>query len=121
MFLIRVAFWLSVAILFIPAGERNPDDAAPRTVSAGEAVFALHALWTDLSGFCARNPQVCETRDAALVTFTDKARNGARIVYQYLGDNEQRLDADQAPAVPPSQEATYGEDDSVTTLYPSDT
>lgn len=97
MFLIRAAFWLSVVILFIPAGQSNDNAKEAQTVSAGEAFVAVHALWSDLSGFCERNPQVCATRDAALGTFTQKARNGVRILYRYLDGGDGATEAAGEP------------------------
>ena len=73
MFLIRAAFWLSVAILFIPADPETGTDA-PR-VTAIEALVAAKATIADLSGFCTRNPDVCTTSDAAFRLFTEKAHN----------------------------------------------
>ena len=84
MFLIRAAFWLSVAILFIPADPETGTDA-PR-VSAVEALVAAKATIADLSGFCARNPDVCTTGDAAFQLFTEKAHSGVRMLYRYFGE-----------------------------------
>lgn len=92
-FLIRVAFWLSLVILLIPA------DAAPegttttgRQVSTFEAVGAAASTYQDLKGFCGRNPEACDTGRAALDTFSAKARTGLRWVYRQLDG-----DADLAP------------------------
>jgi hypothetical protein len=84
MFLIRAAFWLSVAILFIP-GDQSSD--APR-VSMVNALVAARATVADLSGFCQRNPDVCVTGGTAVDVFTDKAGNGVRMLYRYLNDDE---------------------------------
>ena len=84
MFLIRAAFWLSVAILFIPADPETGTDA-PR-VTAIEALVAAKATIADLSGFCTRNPDVCTTSDAAFRLFTEKAHNGVRMLYRYFGE-----------------------------------
>jgi hypothetical protein len=90
MFLIRAAFWLSLVVMLIPA---DPDSGqeAPR-VSAMQAFFAAKATVADMSGFCDRNPDVCSTGGAALKVFTEKARIGARKLYDYFGD-----DAEQDP------------------------
>jgi len=86
MFLIRAAFWLSVAVLFIPAGQSEEQQAQAQTVSTGEAILAAQSLWSDVSGFCQRNPEVCETGGTALQTFSLKARNGARMLYEFFDD-----------------------------------
>lgn len=82
MFLIRAAFWLTIAIMFIPA---NPDTNAPApSVSVIEAVVATRAAVADLSNFCDRNPDVCVTGAAAFSAFSEKAQNGARLLFRYL-------------------------------------
>src|SRR5437660_9601187 len=89
-FLIRAAFWLSIAILFIPADPETGTDA-PR-VTAIEALVAARATIADFSAFCDRNPDVCTTGNAALRLFSDKAHNGVRMLYRYFndaGDNSQ--------------------------------
>jgi hypothetical protein len=85
MFLIRAAFWLSLVVMLIPA---DPDSGqeAPR-VSAMQAIFAARATVADMSGFCNRNPDVCSTGGAAFSVFAEKARIGARKLYDYFGDD----------------------------------
>jgi hypothetical protein len=84
MFLIRAAFWLSIVILFIPADPQS-HTPAPR-VSLIEGLVAARAVVADLSHFCERNPDVCVTGNAAFQVFTEKAQNGARILYRYLDE-----------------------------------
>ncbi|MHA1158356.1 MAG: DUF5330 domain-containing protein [Alphaproteobacteria bacterium] len=93
MFLIRTAFWLSLVILLIPG---NPDTGqdAPR-VGALQALSAMQATFTDMTGFCDRNPAVCTTGEAAFRVFGDKARNGARMIYDYFGDSPEDIDIDR--------------------------
>jgi hypothetical protein len=90
MFLLRAAFWLTIAVMFIPS-DPNTGTEAPR-VSALEAFGAAQATISDLSGFCGRNPGVCVTGSAALDVLAEKAQNGARLLYRYLDD--QGADAD---------------------------
>lgn len=92
MFLIRVAFWLSVAVLFIPAEQNDTEQMPVKLVSTGEAIVAVQSVWTDLSGFCGRNPQVCVTGETAMMTFSQKAKNGARMVYNFLDGEEQAIE-----------------------------
>lgn len=84
-FLLRVAFWLSLVILFIPA---DPQVAAQgndgRDVSTLEAIGAANSTWQDVKGFCTRNPDACGIGRMALDTFSAKARTGARWVYEKL-------------------------------------
>jgi hypothetical protein len=82
MFLLRSAFWLSIAILLIPA-DPEAGTEAPR-VTAIEALVAAKATIADMSAFCDRNPDVCVTGSAALQLFSEKAHNGVRMLYQYF-------------------------------------
>jgi hypothetical protein len=82
MFLLRAAFWLSVVILFLPGDPQSGTDA-PR-VTAIQALMAARATIADMSGFCDRNPDVCVTGSAALGAFTEKAENGARMIFRYF-------------------------------------
>ena len=83
MFLIRTAFWLSLVIMFLPAGSDSVEGDA-NTVGALEAYVAAQEAYGDLSMFCERNADACKTGNAAIATFGQKARNGAQIVFEYL-------------------------------------
>lgn len=98
MFLLRAAFWLSVAILFIPADPQTGE--APR-VTVVNAFLAAKATVADLSAFCDRNPDVCVTSGAAFDMFAEKAENGVRMLYRYL----------DTPETPDTTEGTLTEDD----------
>ncbi|MEP2743483.1 MAG: DUF5330 domain-containing protein [Bauldia litoralis] len=81
MFLIRAAFWLSVAILLIPTDSQTGE--APR-VTLVNAFLAAKATVADLSAFCDRNPDVCVTSGAAFELFAEKAESGVQMIYNYL-------------------------------------
>lgn len=93
MFLIRAAFWLSLVIAFIPV---NPEDLreGQRPISTGETLFAAQAVVADIAGFCDRNPQTCGTGRELFSQFGAKAKAGARIVYDYLDEQDQPAEAD---------------------------
>jgi hypothetical protein len=83
-FLLRVAVWLSIVVMLIPADPQNGSEA-PR-VSVVQAFMAARATIADLSAFCQRNPDVCVTGNAAAQMFGDKAESGVRLLYKYLND-----------------------------------
>jgi len=113
MFLLRTAFWLSVVVILIPADPETGEDA-PR-VTAIEALSAAQTAAQDLSQFCVRNPDVCDTGGTALHVFADKVRYGTRMIYSYFGDDSAESKA--APAretltpddVAPEWQAAKGE------------
>ena len=89
MFFIRMAFWLSVVVILLPADGASTTavrDDSP-SIGAMEAIGAARAALEDISEICNRRPAVCETSQAALQTFGQKAKYGARTLYEYLDDN----------------------------------
>ena len=105
MFLLRAAFWLSVVILLLPGDPKTRADA-PR-VSAVEALVAARAAIADMSAFCERNPDVCETGTAAFQVFAAKVQYSARTIYDYFNR-------------PESEGSETGADDRLGTLSPED-
>lgn len=91
-FLLKVAFWLTIVVLLLPAEQTN--EVQQPQVSAIEALSAAQAAVEDAGGFCARNPQACEVGAQAFQTFGEKAQYGAKLLYEFLtarfaGDVEQ--------------------------------
>ena len=74
MFIIRTAFWLSLLILLLPTNEQD------QRVVYGNAQAAIK----DLSSFCSRNPDVCESSKKAARTFSAKAEFGAKMVMDFF-------------------------------------
>ena len=79
MFLVRTIFWLSIVVALIPV---NPADLGEgqRPVSTMETLGAAQTVIHDLTGFCERNPQACNTGNELFAQFGAKARTGARYV-----------------------------------------
>ncbi len=93
-FLFKSAFWLSVALLFIPLPPSSEDGAAQ--VGALDAFFAAREAVSDMSEICARKPDVCEVGGALVGSMGARAREGARLAYEALGGH---LDEPEAPTV----------------------
>ena len=98
-FLLRTVFWLTVVILLLP----SDPDAGPEApqVSLVQAVDAIRAMITDLSQFCVRNPELCQTGEAVIQVAADKARYGIEQLQTYLDHNavgENTLTAEDAGA-----------------------
>lgn len=108
-FLLRVAFWLSIVLVFLPSGDYRPKDQAQ--IGAAEAVNAASAAVSDLSGFCGRQPDACQVGGQAVIAFGQRAQAGARYLFDVLHD---RL----APSTTGSIGA--GTSSSQSTLKPSD-
>ncbi len=87
MFLLRTAFWLSVVIFLIPVdhtAEQQAETAMVQPIGALEAASAAQATFSDMSGFCGRNPTACEIGGRVATTFLLKAQTGARMVYDFI-------------------------------------
>jgi len=82
-FLLRTAFWLTLVLVLIPLGS-GKESTTVEKVDPVSAFLAAQATVSDIGGFCGRNPQACETGGNALTAIGSRARDGARIVYEYL-------------------------------------
>ena len=85
-FLIRTIFWFSLVLLVLPlspedsSGAADPVGAFEAINAAREAVSQGHEVLIQ-SG---RRPEICETGRAAFHTIGVRAREGARIAYEFL-------------------------------------
>ena len=92
MFFLKTVFWLSLVIFLIPAGKET-SAAGQGEISKFEALSAAQAVWNDFSAFCERNQDTCETGNQLATHFSDKARNGAKMLYEYLGEDSGQTSA----------------------------
>ncbi|HHY48499.1 MAG TPA: DUF5330 domain-containing protein, partial [Alphaproteobacteria bacterium] len=83
----RVAFWLSIVVVLLPAGPKTDPDAP--AVSTFEAIGAAQAAIKDARGFCQREPEACAVGSQALQVFGQKAQNGARMLYELLSSSSE--------------------------------
>ena len=74
MFLVRMAFWLMILILLLPTDQQQQSDVY------GTAEAAVK----DVSGFCGRNPGVCEKGEDAFGVFLHKVQFGAQILMGFI-------------------------------------
>ncbi len=83
MFLIRAAFWLTLVIAFIPV-KQSDLPVGQRSISTMETVSLAQSVFADLSTFCARNAETCETGGVLISQMGMKAREGAKLAYTWL-------------------------------------
>jgi len=57
-FLLRLAFWLGIVLIFLPSGAARPG-AAPNAVGTSGTIAAASATIGDLRQFCRRQPGAC--------------------------------------------------------------
>jgi hypothetical protein len=89
MFLIRLAFWVGLAVLLLPSDERQQ-----------ERLYATAAATVERAAtFCDRNEKVCATAGELWATFLKKAEFGARLAINAAGAAGRASD-DAAPLPP---------------------
>ncbi len=85
-FMIKTGFWFSlvlVALPFLDPGSRDTLADAP-PVEVGVSVAAAIEAFEDIRQICARKPDVCETGGQTFAALGVRAKEGARIAYQFL-------------------------------------
>jgi hypothetical protein len=87
MFLIRVGFWVGLAVLLLPTDERQ------QARLYGTAVATVERVTT----FCDRNAQACAAGAELWATFVKKAEFGARMAIDLVSSSG-RKDEDAASA-----------------------
>jgi hypothetical protein len=112
---LKAAFWLTIVVMFLPAGESTP--SAPQ-VGASEAISAASAAVSDARQFCSRQPDACAVGSQAATVLGQKAQNGAKMLYEFLSD---RLAPDETGSVSAENaDRSAGAPSSQHTLTPAD-
>jgi hypothetical protein len=96
MFLLRTAFWTSVALALIPSFAPTQSQTVPIDLPASEAVTAASATVADVSTFCERRPQACAAGAEFISAFGQRAEAGAKILYELVSERLAKPDADKA-------------------------
>ncbi|WP_157928803.1 DUF5330 domain-containing protein [Pararhizobium haloflavum] len=85
--LVKGAFWFSAVLLTLPiidtSSEETGADTAPK-IEMTQTLSALAVAVADIKAICERHPDVCETGGETLTALGHRARDGARIAYEYL-------------------------------------
>jgi hypothetical protein len=92
MFLLRTAFWVSVALALLPSFAPRQAATAPPEVGTADAMTAASETVADLSGFCARRPEACAAGVQFANAFGQRAQAGARILYEFVGEKLARTE-----------------------------
>lgn len=97
-FLLRVAFWIGLVLVLLPT-DKSADDKKLPEVGAAEAVSAATAAMSDLSQFCARQPQACVIGGQAASVIGHRAQSGAKKVYDFLRDQKSSKSGDETGSI----------------------
>lgn len=94
--LIKGTFWFSLVLIALPLFSAESTDRleeGPQFQTAG-SMAAVWTLYDDITSICEREPQVCEVGTHTIGVLGARAKEGARIAYQYLDDQFGADDAD---------------------------
>lgn len=92
-FLIRMAFWIGLVLVLLPA-DKTPDSEKMPQVGAADAVSAASAAMSDLGQFCARQPHACAVGGQAATVIGHRAQSGAKKVYDFIRDSKSGKNSD---------------------------
>lgn len=85
-FLIKGTFWFSLVLVLLPfldpTGSKTLENG-PK-VDVGDTVSAATEAFSYISAICVQKPDVCEKGTETFVALGHRAREGARIAYQFL-------------------------------------
>jgi hypothetical protein len=96
-FLLRLAFWLGVVAVLLPRDGTAPPPSAQ--ISALDAMSAATATVGDLRQFCERQPEACNVGSQAAVVLEDRAKAGAKRLYDMFNERLAANDGDRAITV----------------------
>lgn len=104
-FLIKGTFWFSLVLVLLPFLDPESSDKLNRgpSVEIGDTFSAASEALNYVTGMCAEKPDVCQKGSETFVALGHRAREGARIAYQFL--DTQFADEDVAAAEPAKKEA----------------
>jgi hypothetical protein len=86
MSLLRTALLVSVALALLPTFAPRQDSTVPADVAATDAVNAASATFSDLSRLCERRPDACAAGSEFATAFGQRTREGAKILYNFVGN-----------------------------------
>lgn len=88
-FLLRMAFWIGLVLVLLPRDHTpETDKAAAPQVGASDAISAATAAASDMSQFCKRQPAACEVGGNAAAFIGERAKEGAKKVYQIITEKK---------------------------------
>lgn len=87
-FLMRVAFWLTVALVLLPSVGSQPSATSAKgpQLDATDAAVAAGAAVADMSNFCDRQASACVVGAQAAAVIGHRAQTGARMVYDFISE-----------------------------------
>ena len=106
-FLIKGTFWFSLVLVLLPFlnAESTATLEKGPTVQLGDTFSAASEAIGYVTAICLEKPDVCEKGSETFVALGHRAREGARIAYQFLDTQFAEDGADVAKAEPAKKDA----------------
>jgi hypothetical protein len=98
MFLLRTAFWVSVVLALLPSFAPKQPASIKTDFEPAQAITAASATVQDLSEFCDRQRDACAAGGQFASAFGQRTQEGAKILYDMIGDRFARGDRASAGA-----------------------
>lgn len=92
--ILKGCFWFSLVLIALPLFDAESTqrlEAGPNFETAG-SISAAMSLYSDVTSICQREPDVCAVANQTVGVLGARAKEGARIAYQFL-DNQFGADA----------------------------
>jgi len=126
-FLLRMAFWLGLVLVLLPAGS-GQQSRSGNDLKASEAVSAASATVHDVRSFCTREPDACTVGSQVASVIGHRAQAGAKMLYDALSEAMAPRETGTVPSAPPRRvagakpaaEKSPVEQTSQSTLTPAD-
>ena len=106
-FLIKGTFWFSLVLVLLPFIDADSSAKLEKgpTVQIGDTFSAASEALTYVTAMCLEKPDVCEKGSETFVALGHRAREGARIAYQFLDTQFAEEGTAVAKADPAAKEA----------------
>ncbi|OCP00849.1 MULTISPECIES: DUF5330 domain-containing protein [unclassified Ensifer] len=94
-FLIKATFWFSLVLVLLPFLDPSSSqklEHAPK-VELGDTFTAANEAFQYISAICIQKPDICEKGAETFVALGHRAREGARIAYEFLDTQFAETDA----------------------------
>jgi hypothetical protein len=102
-FLLRAAFWLTLALVLLPTGQTQQAVPGPK-VDAVDALVAAGTAVADMSSFCDRQAEACVVGAQTAAVIGQRAQAGAKMVYEFINE---RVAQGETGSLPEPQQPTH--------------
>lgn len=85
-FMIKTTFWFSLVLVTLPFLDQQSRETLSEAppLEVGQSLAAAMAAIDDIKQICLRKPDICETGGQTFSALGVRAREGARIAYEFL-------------------------------------